>query len=149
MSNSFWGHWKTQMLNYYYCSKIKKISDECKFLTGCEVETVTKDLGFKLSPVLLLLRDTKGSRSWRVRTLNSWSSGAKFPSLRYPLLSSSNSSSRPLLGLESTKGGWVAFGFIRFHAFSSCGLGATPESSGLSSAGSTVQPAGSRGCGAE
>lgn len=102
------------------------------------------------SPVLLFLWDTKGSRSWRVRTLSSCRSGSRLPSQRYPRLSSSSNSSRPLLGLhEGTKGGWEASGFRRLQAFSSSGLGDTPESSGSPSRGSTVQPAGSRGCCAE
>lgn len=102
------------------------------------------------SPVLRFLRDTKGSRSWRVRTLRSCSRGSSLPSLMYPRLSSSNKSSRPLVGLqESTKESWELCGFNCLQTFRSSKPGETPESPGSPSRGSTVQPAGSSGCGAE
>lgn len=57
-------------------------------------------------PVLLLLWDTKGSKSWRVRILISCNSGSRLPSLMYPRFSSSSNSSGPLLGLHEGTKAW-------------------------------------------
>lgn len=98
--------------------------------------------------VLLFFCETKGRTSCRVRIRNNCNKGLRFPSLKCPRLSNSNSSSTPLLGRwRPAMGHGSLCGCILRHVFRSRGHGELPcEDPSGPGGNSSVHPSGSRGC---